>query len=82
MPWLNGDMADFLPPPCREQQTLISEVQMHLIRIADLSRAIADAVGSRNENLTRELDQQVEKEIGAKERALGALRQHRQDHGC
>ena len=69
-------------PPCLEQQRLMEIVQDHLIRIADLSRATADAVGNRNENLTLELDSEVEKEIGAKERALGALRQHREEHGC
>ena len=69
-------------PPCLEQQRLMEIVQQHLIRIADLSRATADAVGHRNENLVRELDRQIEREIGAKERALGALRQHREEHGC
>jgi hypothetical protein len=56
-----------------EQQGLIERVQKHLLRIAELSRATADAVANRNENLTRQLDIQVEKEIGEKERALGAL---------
>jgi hypothetical protein len=67
---------------CLKQQELIGRVQQHLCLIAELTRATADAVGSRNENLTRELDRQVEAEIGAKERALGALRQHREEHGC
>jgi hypothetical protein len=75
-------MSDASGPPCREQQSLIDCVQSHLLRIADLSRDTAAAVASRNENLTRELDVLVEREIGAKERALGALRQHRKDHGC
>lgn len=69
-------------PPCPQQQKLIEEVQDHLIRIAELSRATADAVANRNENLTRELDKQVEAEVGKKERALGRLRQHREEHGC
>jgi hypothetical protein len=69
-------------PPCLKQQELIGLVQQHLHVIADLSRATIEAVGSRNEKLTRELDRQVEAEIGAKERAMGALRQHREEHGC
>ncbi len=69
-------------PACPQQQKLIGEVQKHLIRIAELSRAAADAVANGNENLTRELDKQVEAEIGKKERARGRLRQHREDHGC
>lgn len=68
--------------PCVEQQRLIEVVQQHLIRIAELSRATADAMASRNDDLIAELDRQVEREIGEKERALGALRQHRKDHGC
>jgi hypothetical protein len=50
--------------------------------ISELTRATAEAVVSRNENVTRSLDQQVESEMGKKERALGALRQHRSEHGC
>jgi len=68
--------------PCAEQQRLIEEVQRHLVLIVELSRAISEAVASRNENLTYELDRQVEAELGRNERALGALRQHRLDHGC
>ncbi len=68
--------------PCPEQQRLIDAVQERLIRIADLSRAAADAIANRNYNFAFELDREVEREIGAKERALGALRQHRADHGC
>jgi hypothetical protein len=75
-------MPDPTPAACRQQQELIDKVQEHLIRIADLSRATAEAVAHRNEHMTRELDREVEEEIGKKERALGALRQHRADHGC
>jgi hypothetical protein len=60
----------------------MEQVQDHLIRIADLSRATAEAVANESENLVRELDKQVEREIGSKERAIGRLRQHREDHGC
>ncbi|HJT88833.1 MAG TPA: hypothetical protein VJ732_13280 [Bryobacteraceae bacterium] len=67
---------------CLEQQRLIDVVLGHLTRISELSRATGDALSNRNENLARALDKQVETEIGAKERALGALRQHRQEHGC
>ena len=70
------------PRTCAEQQRLIDEVQGHLIRIAELSRATAEALASRNENMTAVLDRQVETALGEKERALGALRQHRKDHGC
>jgi hypothetical protein len=75
-------MADQASPSCEQQQKLIDLVLDHLMRIAELSRATADALANRNENLARELDKRVENEIGSKERAFGALRQHREEHGC
>ena len=71
-----------MPPPCPRKQHLIEEVQRHLIRISELSRATAEAIGNRTENLVSALDKQIEWEVGAKERALGALQQHRLEHGC
>ena len=67
---------------CAEQQGLIADVQQHLIRIIELSKALSDALANGDEDLARTIDQETEKELGAKERALGALRQHRKDHGC
>ena len=75
-------MGDVTPPSCLEQQRLIERVQAHLIRIAELSRATSDALANRNENMARAFDKEVETELGANERALGALRQHRKEHGC
>jgi hypothetical protein len=69
-------------PPCVQQQTLISEVQDHLIQISELTRAIADALANGNENTAAEMDKQVDVELGKKERAMGALHQHRKEHGC
>jgi hypothetical protein len=74
-------MAD-APHFCFEQVLLMGKVQQHLIRLAELSRATADAKSDRNDNLARELDHEVENELGAEERALGALRHHREEHGC
>jgi phage shock protein A len=70
------------PRSCPERQRLMGKVQQHLTRIAELSHAAADAVANGNENLVRDLDKLVENELGAKDRALGALRQHREGHGC
>jgi len=75
-------MSETPASECAQKQTLMQHVQDHLIRIAELSRATAEAIANEAENLVRELDKQVEREIGAKERCLGALRQHRHDHGC
>jgi hypothetical protein len=68
--------------PCRRQQELIEDVQRHLIRISQLTRAIAEALANHNENLAAELDKQVDLEFGLKERGMGALHEHRNEHGC
>jgi hypothetical protein len=70
------------PKPCIRQQELIEKVQVHLIRISELTRAIAEAIGNGNENLAAQLDKQVDSEFGLKERAMGALHEHRAEHGC
>jgi hypothetical protein len=67
---------------CQRQRELIEQVHDHFIRISGLSRAAADALMNRHENVARELDKQLENELGAKERALGALNEHRLEHGC
>jgi hypothetical protein len=70
------------PSPCTVQQELIEDVQNHLIRISELTRAVAAALKSKNENLAAQLDKEVDLELGRKERGMGALHQHRKDHGC
>jgi hypothetical protein len=70
------------PSPCLGQQELIEEVQRHLIRISELSRATAEALAAGSEGLALEIDKEVELELGMKERAMGALHQHRKEHGC
>ena len=67
---------------CSQRQRLAEVVQQHLQRISQLSRATSEALANGNENLMQALDKEVELEIGAKERALGALREHRKEHGC
>ena len=69
-------------PPCLQQQKLMAEVQDHLIKISQLTRAVAEALANGNEDLAAELDKQVDLELGMKERAMGALHQHRKEHGC
>ena len=68
--------------PCLRQQELIEDVQRHLMRISELSRATAEALAAGSEGLAAELDKEVELELGVKERAMGALYQHRKEHGC
>ena len=52
------------------------------MRISELTRATAEALRNGNENFAAELDKQVDIEFGKKERAMGALHQHRKEHGC
>jgi hypothetical protein len=68
--------------PCPRQQELIEKVQRHLLNISELARRIAGAIANRNENTAAELDKQVDLELGLKERAMGALQEHRKEHGC
>ena len=68
--------------PCPRQQELMEDVQRHLIRISELTRSIAEALANGNESFAAELDKEVDLELGRKERAMGALHQHRKEHGC
>jgi hypothetical protein len=68
--------------PCPRQQELIEKVQRHLLNISELALRIAEAIANRNENTAAELDKQVDLELGFKERAMGALQEHRKEHGC
>ncbi len=70
------------PVHCTRQQELIEEVQRHLLKISGLMRAISEAIANRSENSAAELDKHVDLEFGMKERAIGALQEHRKEHGC
>ncbi len=72
-----------MPPlVCSRQQELITKAQQHLMRISELTRSISEALANGNENLAAELDKQVDMELGLKERTMGALHEHRREHGC
>ena len=68
--------------PCTRQQELIEEVQRHLIRLSELAREEAGLIGSKDDTKWLAIDQEIERELGAKERCLGALREHRDQHDC
>jgi hypothetical protein len=52
------------------------------MQISKLTRAVAEALKNGNENFAAELNKQVDLEFDKKERAMGALHQHRTEHGC
>jgi hypothetical protein len=60
----------------------MEDVQRHLIRISELTRAVAEALKNKNENVAAQIDKEVDLELGRKERAMGALHQHRKERGC
>lgn len=55
---------------------------MHLMEMAALSKEEADVVPMGDRDAIDELDKRIEAKIGEKERSLGALKQHRGEHGC
>jgi hypothetical protein len=67
---------------CLQQQELIEAVRIHLLRISELTRDVAAALAAKDEDLATKLDKEVDLELGLKERAMGALHQHRKEHCC
>jgi len=60
----------------------MTAVQHHLTHLAELARAEAEAINCESENTWLAIDQEIENTVGEKERALGAFKQHRAEHGC
>jgi hypothetical protein len=67
---------------CIKKQQLIAQVEGCLDRIAKLARTEAEAIREMGNGEWLDIDKQIEAAIGEKERAIGALWQHRQEHGC
>jgi hypothetical protein len=53
-----------------------------LLHLAELMHREREAIATESENTLLAIDHEIELAVGEKERAMGALRQHRQDHGC
>jgi hypothetical protein len=70
--------------PCERQQELVAKAQRHLLRLAELARCEAQIIAGEGRETGQWLaiDQEIEAELGRKERSLGALRQHQKEHGC
>ena len=67
---------------CPEYDTLSSEVNEVLERIAELTKAQRQAFRDVNNAEFHRLDKELEQLIGHKERSIGALRQHVKEHQC
>jgi hypothetical protein len=69
--------------PCLRQQELIAAVQQHLSRLAELMHTESALIADKSDNgKWLDVDKLIEHELGEKERSLGALKEHRHEHGC
>lgn len=69
-------------PICERQSQLRAEVNAILERIDHVNKEQMEALHARDDERLLELDKQLELVFGEKERAFGALFQHREEHGC
>jgi hypothetical protein len=68
--------------PCVVREQLENFVQGHLQQLAALAIEEVALVKTGDTKLILHIEKRIENEIGAKERALGALNEHRNEHGC
>jgi len=68
--------------PCVVREQLENLVQGHLQQLAALATEEVGLVKTGDMKLILEIDKRIENELGGKERALGALNEHRHEHGC
>jgi hypothetical protein len=66
---------------CAEREALKANVSAALHDIIGFSDRLLSALET-DESIPLALDKDLETFVGVKERALGALAQHRKDHGC
>ena len=66
--------------PVRDQLT--TRADQVLKTIATLLQAQIDALAVNDQDTLLKLDKELELAFGEKERAFGALRQHKSEHGC
>lgn len=69
-------------PVCERQSQLRAEVNAILERIDRLNKEQMEALNERDDERLMQLDKQLELVFGEKERAFGALFQHREEHRC
>jgi hypothetical protein len=67
---------------CAEREKLKTEACHAINDIVEFSGRLLIALNSQDPTSFTPLDKDLENAVGAKERAFGALAQHRKDHGC
>ena len=66
---------------CGEREALKADALKALREIIEFSDKLLKALQA-DEPVPHALDKDLENAVGSKERAFGALSQHRKDHGC
>jgi hypothetical protein len=69
------------PHICPECERLQTEVQTALEGLTLLTSAQLAAFRANDQETFMRLDRELENAVGLKERTIGALRQHRKEHG-
>jgi hypothetical protein len=67
---------------CAEFARLNAEVESLLDKLVALTTAQSKAYHDKNQEEFMRLDHELETTLGAKERAIGAIREHQREHGC
>jgi hypothetical protein len=67
---------------CPKHEHLRAEAFAILQEITELTSGQRAAFETGEDQRFMELDKQLELAVGRKERAIGALRQHTEEHGC
>jgi len=68
--------------PCPARERLENLVQHFLCALAELAGREAEVIKTGDKVLMMEIDRNIETVIGEKERAMGALMEHRSTHHC
>ena len=66
---------------CDERDALKANALMALREIIEFSNKLLNAIQA-DESDPHPVDKDLENAVGSKERAFGALAQHRKEHGC
>jgi hypothetical protein len=67
---------------CPVKERLERLVQHHLKELAGLANVEAEILKTADQARIIDVDKRIENLVGEKERSLGALKQHRAEHGC
>lgn len=67
---------------CAQHDRLAKDAYAQLKKLHDLTAKQMEVFDSGNDELFRKYDRELENEVGEKERMIGRLRQHDEEHGC